>query len=52
MLVKKFNSNEYVYISKNKFSNHSHYYQEIMRIMFNRVQSHNNIIEELQSKLK
>ena len=51
MIIKKHNTNEYVSIQKSDFSNYSHYYQEIMRIQFNRIQNYQNPIELIQAKL-
>jgi hypothetical protein len=51
MLIKQHNTNQYVSIQKSGFANHSHYYQEIMRIQFNKVYTHQDPTELIQSKL-
>ncbi len=51
MIIKQHNSNHYVSISLADFPNHSHYYQEIMRIQFNKGTVYQDPIEMIQSKL-
>ena len=51
MIIKQHNTNQYISIHKNEFPNHSHYYQEIMRIQFNKIYVHSDPIEMIQSKL-
>ena len=51
MIIKEHDSNCYVSIHKRDFPNHSHYYQEIMRIQFNKVYSYQNSVEIINTKL-
>jgi hypothetical protein len=46
------NTNTYVFIHKNKYIHEKHYYEEIMRIKFNKKINSINIIDELKNKLK
>ncbi len=52
MIIKQHNTNKYVSINISDFPNHSHYYQEIMRIQFNKVYVYQDPVEIIQSKLK
>lgn len=52
MIIKQHNTNQYVSIKKSDFPNHSHYYQEIMRIQFNKVYVYQDPVEFIQSKIK
>jgi hypothetical protein len=52
MFIKVNNSNTYVFINKNKFTYLKHYYEEIMRIKFNKKINSINVIEELKCKIK
>lgn len=51
MIIKQHNTNNYISINKNDFPNHSHYYQEIMRIQFNKIYAHQDPIELITNKL-
>jgi hypothetical protein len=51
MIIKQHNTNQYVSIKKSDFPNHSHYYQEIMRIQFNKVYTYQDPVELVQTKL-
>jgi len=46
------NTNKYVFIHKNKYVSLKHYYEEIMRIKFNKKINSVNVIDELKCKLK
>ena len=52
MFVKVNNTNKYVFINKNKYIHLKHYYEEIMRIKFNKKINSINVIDELKCKLK
>ena len=52
MFIKVSNTNQYVYIHKNKYIHLKHYYEEIMRIKFNKKINSINVIDELKSKVK
>ena len=51
MIIKEYNKNTYVIIDKNNYINMKYFYDEILRIKFNKKQHSNNIINELTSKL-
>lgn len=51
MIIKEHNTNNYVSIKKSDFPNHSQYYQEIMRIQFNKVNVCENTVESIECKL-
>jgi hypothetical protein len=51
MIIKEHNSNNYISINKKDYPNHSHYYQEIMRIQFNKVYVHQDPVDMIHSKL-
>ena len=52
MFIKQFNTNNYVFIEKNKYINQKHFYEEIMNIKFNKKQIIQSPITEIKSKLK
>ena len=52
MIIKEFNSTTYVFIEKNKYIQLKYYYEEILRIKFNKKQHSSNPAEEIKSKLK
>jgi hypothetical protein len=52
MFIKVNNSDKYVFINKNKYVYLKHYYEEIMRIKFNKKINSINVIDELKYKLK
>ena len=51
MIIKEYNNNTYVIIDKNNYINLKYYYNEILRVKFNKKQHANNIITEITSKL-
>lgn len=51
MLIKEHNTNNYISIQKKLFPKHSHYYQEIMRIQFNKIYIYQDPIEIINHKL-
>ncbi len=51
MIIKQHNTNQYVSINRSDFPNHSHYYQEIMRIQFNKICVYQDPVETIQSKM-
>jgi hypothetical protein len=51
MIIKEFNSNNYIFIDKNKYVNVKHYYEELIKIKFNKKQHSHNIISELKTKI-
>ena len=52
MIVKRFNTNEYVNINKSDYVSLQHYYEELMRIKFNKKLNSVNVIDELKNKIK
>jgi len=52
MIVKRYNTNEYVNINKSDYVSLQHYYEELMRIKFNKKLNSVNVIDELKNKIK
>ena len=52
MFIKVNNTNQYVFVHKNKYVYLKDYYEEIMRIKFNKKINSINVIDELKCKLK
>ena len=52
MIIKEFNSNKYIIINKNNYINVKHYYEELIKLKFNKKQHTPNIINSLKIKLK
>ena len=52
MIVKRYNSNEYVNINKSDYVSLQHYYEELMRTKFNKKLNSVNVINELKNKIK
>jgi hypothetical protein len=52
MIVKLYNSDEYVNINKSDYVSLQHYYEELMRIKFNKKLNSVNVIDELKNKIK
>ena len=52
MFIKVNNSDTYVFINKNKYVYLKHYYEEIMRIKFNKKINSINVIDEIKGKIK
>ena len=51
MIIKEHNTNNYIIVRLKDFNNHSHYYQEIMRLQFNRIQNHTDPVDLIHTKL-
>jgi len=52
MIIKKYNENSYIIIDKNNYVNKSHYYEELIKLKFNKTYLSNNIIDIINSKIK
>jgi hypothetical protein len=52
MIIKKYNENNYIIIDKNNYVNKKHYYEELIKIKFNKTYLNNNTIDELNLKIK
>ena len=52
MFIKVNNKNTYVFINQNKYIHLKHYYEEIMRIKFNKKINSINVIDDLKTKIK
>jgi hypothetical protein len=52
MLVKEYNKNTYIKINIQDFLNKKHFYEELLRIKFNKKLSMTNTIEDIKSKMK
>lgn len=47
-----YNENSYIVIDKNNYVNKKHYYEELIKVKFNKTYLTNNTIDELNSKIK
>ena len=52
MLVKEYNKNTYVFLNINDFLNKKYFYEELLRLKFNKKLLTCNTIEDIQHKLK
>ena len=52
MLVKEYNKNTYIKLNFNDFLNKKHFYEELIRIKFNKKLSICNTIDDIKSKMK
>jgi len=52
MIIKMNNTNEYIHFNKSDYTCLKHYYEELMRIKFNRKINSMNTIDDLKQKLK
>jgi hypothetical protein len=52
MLVKEYNKNTYVKLNFNDFLNKKHFYEELIRIKFNKKILTTNTIDDIKSKMK
>ena len=52
MLLKEYNKNTYVKLDFNNFLNKKHFYEELIRIKFNKKLLTTNTIDDIKSKMK
>jgi hypothetical protein len=52
MLVKEYNKNTYTQIKYNDFLNKKYFYEELIRIKFNKKILTTNTIDDIKSKMK
>lgn len=52
MIVKKYNSNEYVIIKENDFNNKKHFYEYVLYIQYNILPVQENTINKIKNILK
>jgi hypothetical protein len=52
MLVKEYNKNTYIKLNIHDFLNKKYFYEELLRIKFNKKLSVCNTIEDIKSKMK
>jgi hypothetical protein len=52
MLVKEYNKNTYIKLNFNDFLNKKHFYEELIRIKFNKKILTTNTIDDIKSKMK
>lgn len=52
MFIKEHNSNHYIFLKYDDYSCKRFFYDEMIRIQYNKVYSHKNTIEELERILK
>jgi|688.fasta_scaffold2768901_1 hypothetical protein len=51
MIVKVYGENKFTYINYSTYVNHTHYYEELLKIKFNKSIKTINIVEELKEKI-
>jgi hypothetical protein len=52
MFVKEYNSNHYVFIKQDDFACKKNFYDELIRIQYNKVYTYPNTVEILEETLK
>jgi len=52
MLVKEYNKTTYIKLNFNDFLNKKHFYEELIRIKFNKKLLTTNTIDDIKSKMK
>jgi hypothetical protein len=52
MWIKEYNSNRYIFLNYDDYSCKRFFYDELIRIQYNKIYSHPNTIEELRRYLK
>ena len=52
MFVKEYNSNHYVFLKYDDFSCKKNYYDELLRIQYNKIYTYPNTIDQLEQTLK
>jgi len=52
MFIKKYNSNSYVFIDIHKFAYKKSFYEEVIRIKFNKVFEYESSIAKIESLMK
>ena len=52
MLIKKHNTNSYVFIDINKFTYKKNFYEEVIRIKFNKVFENESPISKIKNLMK
>ena len=52
MIIKLYNETTFIYIDKSKYINKKHYYEELIKNKFNKIQLKNNTINEINDKIK
>jgi len=48
MFIKKYNQNSYIFIDKNKFTYKKNFYEEVIRIKFNKVFEYESPIKKIE----
>jgi hypothetical protein len=51
MIVKTYGENNFTYLDYSKYVNHKHYYEDLLKIKFNKTIKTQNIIDELKEKI-
>jgi hypothetical protein len=52
MILKLYNNNSYVVLDKNNFVNNKYYYEELLKIKFNKTYINNNIVKDINLKIQ
>jgi len=52
MILKIYNENNYIFIDKNKYVNNKNYYEELIKLKFNKTHLNINIVDQINLKIK
>ena len=52
MILKLYNQNNYTIINKNNYVNNKYYYEEVLKIKFNKKYINSSIVDEINLKIK
>jgi hypothetical protein len=52
MIIKEYNSNKYIFINKSDYYINNHYYEELVRIQFNKYKFKNNTKDSIIQLIK
>jgi hypothetical protein len=51
MIIKEYNTNNYIYINKSNYYINNHFYEELIRIQFNKYKFKDNIKENIKENI-
>ena len=52
MIIKLYNQNMYTVLDKKTYTNNKHYYEEILKLKFNKNYLNNNVVKDINLKIK
>ena len=52
MILKLYNQTTYTVVDKNNYTNNKHYYEEILKIKFNKNYLNNNVVKDINLKIQ